>query len=50
MITLDSFSYSQKLVASGRVEGPGECHPVHAAITYLQTLYGDLDWMNYAPA
>ncbi len=39
-----------ELVASGRDEGVGEDHPVHAAITYLQTHSADADRMNYARA
>jgi len=39
-----------ELVASGRDEGVGEDHPVHAAITYLQSHSGDADRMNYARA
>ena len=38
------------LVASGRDEGPGETHPVHAAITYLQRNSQTADRMNYARA
>ena len=38
------------LVASGLDEGPGEGHPVHAAITYLQSHSQDADRMNYARA
>jgi hypothetical protein len=39
-----------ELVASGRDEGVGEDHPVHAAITYLETHSVDGDRMNYARA
>ena len=39
-----------ELVASGMDEGPGEKHPVHAAITYLQSHCEDADRMNYARA
>ena len=40
----------QELVSSGLDEGVGENHPVHAAITYLQTHGADADRMNYARA
>jgi len=40
----------QELVRSGLDEGVGENHPVHAAITYLQTHSADADRMNYARA
>ena len=40
----------QDLVDSGHDEGVGENHPVHAAITYLQTHSADADRMNYARA
>lgn len=40
----------QELVASGMDEGPGEDHPVHAAISYLQSHSEDADRMNYARA
>ena len=40
----------EELVASGLDEGPGEEHPVHAAITYLQSHSQDADRMNYARA
>ena len=40
----------RELIASGMDEGPGEGHPVHAAITYLQSHYEDTDRMNYAQA
>jgi len=40
----------QELIASGRDEGPGEGHPVHAAITYLRSHSQDADRMNYARA
>ena len=39
-----------ELIASGMDEGPGEGHPVHAAITYLQSHYENADRMNYARA
>ncbi len=39
-----------ELVASGMDEGPGEAHPVHAAITYLESHSEDADRMNYARA
>ena len=39
-----------ELVASGRDEGPGEDHPVHAAITYLESHSVDADRMNYSRA
>ena len=39
-----------ELVESGRDEGVGENHPVHAAITYLQTHSAEADRMNYARA
>jgi hypothetical protein len=40
----------QELVKSGLDEGVGENHPVHAAISYLQTHSVDADRMNYARA
>lgn len=40
----------EELVASGLDEGVGEDHPVHAAITYLQSHSVDADRMNYARA
>jgi len=40
----------EELVASGRDEGPGADHPVHAAITYLQSHSQATDRMNYAGA
>ena len=40
----------QELARSGLDEGVGENHPVHAAITYLQTHSVDADRMNYARA
>lgn len=40
----------QELVWSGLDEGVGENHPVHTAITYLQTHSADADRMNYARA
>jgi hypothetical protein len=39
-----------ELVASGADEGPGEEHPVHAAITYLESHSVNADRMNYARA
>ena len=39
-----------ELIASGMDEGPGEGHPVHAAITYLQSHHEQADRMNYARA
>jgi len=39
-----------ELIASGMDEGPGEGHPVHAVITYLQSYYENADRMNYAQA
>ena len=39
-----------ELIASGMDEGPGEGHPVHAAITYLQSHHENADRMNYARA
>ena len=40
----------EELVACGLDEGPGDDHPVHAAITYLQSHSEDADRMNYARA
>ncbi len=40
----------KELIASGTDEGIGEDHPVHAAITYLQSHSVDADRMNYARA
>lgn len=40
----------QHLRDSGRDEGPGEDHPMHAAITYLTSHSEDADRMNYARA
>jgi hypothetical protein len=40
----------QELIASGRDEGVGTDHPVHEAITYLQSHGSDTDRMNYARA
>jgi len=40
----------EELVASGLDEGVGDDHPVHAAITYLQSHGIDADRMNYARA
>lgn len=40
----------EELIASGKDEGPGEEHPVHAAITYLKSHSEDADRMNYARA
>lgn len=39
-----------ELEASGLDEGPGEDHPVHAAITYLRSNSEAADRMNYAAA
>lgn len=39
-----------ELVASGQDEGPGDEHPVHAAITYLQTHSQQAERMDYARA
>jgi hypothetical protein len=39
-----------ELLASGKDEGPGEDHPVHAAITYLETHSMGEERMNYARA
>ncbi len=39
-----------ELIDSGMDEGPGEGHPVHAAITYLQSHDENADRMNYARA
>jgi hypothetical protein len=39
-----------ELIDSGMDEGPGEGHPVHAAITYMQSHYENADRMNYARA
>jgi hypothetical protein len=38
----------EELIASGMDEGPGDSHPVHAAITYLQSHHQNADRMNYA--
>jgi hypothetical protein len=47
----DGAQYIQdELAASGRDEGPGENHPVHAAITYLETHTVQAEHMNYARA
>jgi hypothetical protein len=43
-------SILEELIASGKDEGMGEDHPVHAAITYLQSHSADADRMNYARA
>ncbi len=40
----------EELVACGLDEGPGDDHPVHAAITYLRSHSEDADRMNYARA
>jgi len=40
----------KELIASGRDEGAGTDHPVHEAITYLQSHGCDTDRMNYARA
>jgi hypothetical protein len=39
-----------ELIASGMDEGVGTDHPVHAAITYIQSHSADADRMNYARA
>ena len=39
----------EELTASGMDEGVGTDHPVHAAITYIQSHSADADHMNYAP-
>ena len=39
-----------ELIATGRDEGVGADHPVHEAITYLQSHGSDTDRMNYARA
>lgn len=39
-----------ELIASGKDEGPGEDHPVHAAITYLRSHAENVERMNYARA
>jgi hypothetical protein len=39
-----------ELMESGLDEGVGENHPVHAAITYLQTHSAEAERMNYARA
>src|SRR2546426_798083 len=40
----------EELTASGMDEGVGTDHPVHAAITYIQSHSADADRMNYARA
>src|SRR5947208_8109008 len=40
----------KELTASGMDEGIGTDHPVHAAITYIQSHSADADRMNYARA
>jgi hypothetical protein len=40
----------QELIASGRDEGAGPDHPVHEAVTYLQSHGCETDRMNYAQA
>ena len=40
----------KELIASGRDEGVGASHPVHEAMTYLQSHSVDADRMNYARA
>jgi len=40
----------RELIASGRDEGVGTDHPVHEAITYLQSHCAETDRMNYARA
>jgi hypothetical protein len=39
-----------ELIGSGMDEGPGESHPIHAAITYLQSHHENAERMNYARA
>jgi hypothetical protein len=39
-----------ELIASGKDEGVGEDHPVHAAITYIESHAVNEDRMNYAKA
>jgi hypothetical protein len=45
-----AYGILQELIASGRDEGVGTDHPVHEAITYLQSHGCDTDRMNYARA
>jgi len=40
----------KELTASGMDDGPGSDHPVHAAITYIQSHSADAARMNYAQA
>ena len=40
----------EELIASGMDEGVGTDHPVHAAITYIQSHSADADRMNYSRA
>jgi len=39
-----------ELIESGRDEGVGDNHPIHAAITYLQSNSAETERMNYARA
>ena len=39
-----------EMIASGRDEGVGTDHPIHEAITYLQSHGSETDRMNYARA
>ena len=39
-----------ELIETGKDEGPGQDHPVHAAITYLQSHSEEADRMDYAQA
>src|SRR5437764_8643 len=40
----------EELTASGMDEGVGTDHPVHAAVTYIQSHSAEADRMNYARA
>jgi len=40
----------EELIDSGLDEGPGDGHPVHAAITYLRSHHENAERMNYAEA
>jgi hypothetical protein len=40
----------KELIASGRDEGVGTNHPIHEAISYLQSHSTEADHMNYAGA
>lgn len=40
----------EELMGSGLNEGPGDSHPVRAAITYLESQHEHADCMNYARA